>query len=273
MTIASACNRDLRTNRMIPDSLASEPLGGWRNRINQSQVALEWLTWWDHQLRQQALEQLTHEDLKAQDLMASAYPDHPHPTQRHYLQHVGNAGEYHLPGTTFSVDGFHRETNTVYEFHGCFWHGCPKCYPVRNKKHLRLCKRTMHAAYENTQNKMTRLRAQGYNVIEMWECEWARLKQTSPNIQTYVDSLEFVEPLNRRDAFCEGRTNAAKLYHHLTPGQKIHYIDYISLYPWVNKTCIYPKGHPQFISQPGHTNISFHQHFTPSFLFRDAVVN
>ena len=25
MTIASACNRDLRMNRMIPDSLASEP--------------------------------------------------------------------------------------------------------------------------------------------------------------------------------------------------------------------------------------------------------
>ena len=42
----------------------------------------------------------------------------------------------------------------------------------------------------------------------------------------------------------------------MTPGQKIHYIDYTSLYPWVNKTCVYPKGPPQFISQPGHTNIN-----------------
>jgi len=41
----------------------------------------------------------------------------------------------------------------------------------------------------------------------------------------------------------------------VTPGQKIRYIDYTSLYPWVNKTCVYPKGHPQFISQSGHTNI------------------
>jgi len=72
MTIASACNRDLRKNRMIPDSLASERPGGWRNRINQSQVALEWLTWCDHQLRQQALEQLTHEDLEAHDQMGRA---------------------------------------------------------------------------------------------------------------------------------------------------------------------------------------------------------
>ena len=49
--IASACNRDLRMNRMIPISIASERVKGWRNRINQSKVALEWLTWCDHQQR------------------------------------------------------------------------------------------------------------------------------------------------------------------------------------------------------------------------------
>jgi len=49
ITIASACNRDLRMNRMIPDSIASEPTKGWRNRLKQSNVALEWLTWCDHQ--------------------------------------------------------------------------------------------------------------------------------------------------------------------------------------------------------------------------------
>ena len=49
----------------------------------------EWLTWCDHQLRKQALDQLTH-DLEAHDMMARAYLDHPHPTQRHYFQHVGN---------------------------------------------------------------------------------------------------------------------------------------------------------------------------------------
>jgi len=176
MNIASACNGDLRTNRMIPGSLASEPLGRWQNRINESQVALEWLTWRVHKLRQQALEQLTHENLEAHDLMERANPDHPHPTQCHYIQHVGNAGEFHVPGTPFTVDGFHRETNTVYESHGCFWHGCPKCYPVRDEKHLRLSKCNMHAVYEKTQNKMTHLRVQGYNVIEMWECQWIRLK-------------------------------------------------------------------------------------------------
>ena len=255
MTIASACNRDLRMNRMMPNSLASEPVGGWRNQINQSRVALEWLTWCDHQLRQQALSQLSPEDLEAEDRMARACPSHPHPVHRHHLQHVGNAGEYHVPGTTFTVDGFHLETNTTYEFHGCFCHGCSKCYPVRDEKHLRLCDRTMRDVYEKTQAKITALLGKGYNVLEMWECQWSQLKQTQPDVQTYVDSLQFVEPLNPRDAFCGGRTNAVKLYHRATPDQKIHYIDYTSLYPWVNKTCVYPKGHPVFISQPGHTDI------------------
>ena len=57
-------------------------MGGWRNNINQSQVALEWLTWCDGQLRQQALTQLTPEDLEDHDRMARAYPDHPHPAYR-----------------------------------------------------------------------------------------------------------------------------------------------------------------------------------------------
>ena len=235
MTIASACNRDLRMNRMIPNSLASEPVHGWRNRVNQSQVALEWLTWNDHLLRQQTQTHLT--------------------ITRSHLQHVHNAGEFRVPGTPFTVDGFHPETGTVYEFHGCFWHGCPTCYPRRGEKHLRLDERTVQDVYEKTQAKMTLLRQKGYQVVEMWECQWDRLKQTHPDIQAYVDSLYLVPPLNPRDAFCGGRTNAIKLHHRVTPDQKIHYIDYTSLYPWVNKTCIYPKGHPIFISQPGHTDI------------------
>ena len=98
----------------------------------------------------------------------------------------------------------------------------------------------MRDVYEKTQQKINLLQALGYNVVEMWECEWARLKETCHNIQTYVDSLQFIGPLNPRDAFCGGRTNAVKLYQRVTPSQKIHYIDYTSLYPWVNKTCVYP---------------------------------
>ena len=113
----------------------------------------------------------------------------------------------------------------------------------------------MQDVYETTQQKTQQLREQGYTVVEMWECDWTRLKDTSPDIRTFVAHLQFTEPLNPRDAFCGGRTNAVKLYHHVTPNQKIHYIDVTSLYPWVNKTSVYPKGHPTFISQPGHSTL------------------
>ena len=251
ITIASACNRDLRRNRMIPNSIASEPTRGWKkNNINQSHSALHWLTWCDHQLRQRALQ-----DLTPADLLGGANPD-PH---RQYVQHVRNGGEYKIPGTNFHVDGYCPDTHTVYEFQGCFTHGCPTCYPNRHEKHPRNYDRTMHDLYDATQDKVQQLTEQGYKVIQIWGCEWKRLKETNPEIQSFVDNLDFIDPLKPRHAFCGGRTNAIKLYHHITPGQKIHYIDVTSLYPWVNKKSIYPKGHPTFLSQPGHTDI--HQYF------------
>ena len=224
ITIASACNRDLRMNRMIPNSIASEPVRGWRNRINYSKVAMEWLTWC------------------AQEQQS--------------LQHARNAGEYCIPGTNFHVDGFDASTNTIYEFHGCFWHGCPRCFPIRYESHLRHYDRTMQDVYETTQQRIQQFKELGYHVVEMWECDWTRLKDTSLDIRTYLGTLELTEPLNPRDAFCGGRTNAIKLYHHVTPNQQIHYIDVTSLYPWVNKTCVYPKGHPRVIFNPGHTDIT-----------------
>jgi len=50
-----------------------------------------------------------------------------------YIQHAENNGEHILDNTKIRVDGYCHETNTVYEFHGDYWHGHPK-YP-RSKFH------------------------------------------------------------------------------------------------------------------------------------------
>ncbi len=42
------------------------------------------------------------------------------------IQHAVNSGEVKILGE--KVDGFDAETNTVYHFQGCFFHGCPDCY-------------------------------------------------------------------------------------------------------------------------------------------------
>ncbi|GBN68642.1 hypothetical protein AVEN_251372-1, partial [Araneus ventricosus] len=60
-----------------------------------------------------------------------------------------------------------------------------------------------------------------------------------------TDGHEIVDRLNPRDAFFGGRTNAVKLYFE---GQA-KYIDFTSLYPWVNKYCKYPVGHPEIITE------------------------
>ena len=158
---------------MIPRSIASEPVHGWKTHSNQSNVAREYLYWTDHQLRQAALAELSDEDLEAHDLMALAYPDHPHPAYRHYVQHVDNGGEFTVPGTNFKVDGYCAETNTIYEFHGCFYHGCPTCYTSgerRSEKRQRLNDLTFYDVYERTKKRTQTLRDKGFRVVEMWEC-------------------------------------------------------------------------------------------------------
>ena len=113
-------------------------------------------------------------------------------------------GEYRVPNTNFTVDGYDEQTNTVYEFQGCFWHGCPTCYPNRSEMHRRLEDRSMADVYHCTQKKLNELKSRGYHVIEMWECQWAKLKQDNPAICAFVNQLDIVEPLNPRDAFCGG---------------------------------------------------------------------
>lgn len=226
VTIASACNRDLRQNRMEKDTIASEPVHGWRMKTNHSKVSLEWLHWIESQLQRR-------------------------------IQHAGNEGEYRIPHTRYTVDGYDAETNTVYEFEGCWFHGCIKCQPNRSETHFRLEQRCMADVYLCTQEKLQFLRDKGYGVQVVWECDWRQMKEQREDIKTFVDSLDLVEPLDPRDAFSGGRTNAIKLYHlaNSALGETINYYDYTSLYPWVNKNGKYPVGHPEIIFQPGHTEI------------------
>ena len=46
------------------------------------------------------------------------------------IKHALNGCENKLiiGNETYKVDGFCEEMNTVYEFYGCFWHGCGACF-------------------------------------------------------------------------------------------------------------------------------------------------
>ena len=135
MTIASACNRDLRKNRMEPDTIASEPILGWRRNTNHSKVSMEWLYFVEEKLQTQLRDSLSDSERDQLDFMDPHYA----PVRQPILRHARSTdGEFKLPESRYSFDGYDASTNTVYEFHGCFWHGCPKCHPQRTETHQRL---------------------------------------------------------------------------------------------------------------------------------------
>lgn len=65
--------------------------------------------------------------------------------------------------------------NTVYEFHGDFWHGNPKVYnPNEINPKIKL---TFQELYEKTLSKEQEIREAGYNLITMWEYDWLSLQE------------------------------------------------------------------------------------------------
>lgn len=90
----------------------------------------------------------------------------------------------------------------------------------------------------------------------MWECEWNRMIQADSQLKQFIYTLDVATPLNPREAFFGGRTNAIKFHHKVQENEKIHYSNMILLYPCANLESDYPIGHPEFIDQPKTTDIS-----------------
>ena len=62
--------------------------------------------------------------------------------------HVRNGGEVQVltHAEMVFIDGFDQETNTIYEFYGCYFHGCPHCFP-RNRDVRRNCHKDRTMTY------------------------------------------------------------------------------------------------------------------------------
>jgi len=67
------------------------------------------------------------------------------------IQHGRNGGEHVIKDGPhkYYVDGYDPITNVVYEFNGCYWHGCPKCYPNRDEEREKMGELTMGDVYQN----------------------------------------------------------------------------------------------------------------------------
>lgn len=89
------------------------------------------------------------------------------------IQHAGRGGEFRIPCTKYRADGYDATTNTIYEFHGTFWHGHPKFYKPEDTNPITKC--TFGKLYAKTLVKEEKIRELGYNLVVIWEHDYIEL--------------------------------------------------------------------------------------------------
>ena len=212
----------------IKSPLAQVPVSGYVKKQQFSQSSIQWLEWVRHQ-----------EELKGNQI---------------HIQHALNEnGEKVIKvdqKTTYRLDGYCAATNTVYEYHGCRFHGCPECFPEgRQEIKDPRTKQSLEELYALTLKKRTYLENRGMRYVEMWEHDFLAQLKTDADLQVFIGTLDIESRLDPRNSFFGGRTNACRLHYKVQEGEKVKYVDFTSLYPFINKAKQYPVGHPEIITQ------------------------
>ena len=74
-----------------------------------------------------------------------------------------------IDGTRYRADGYSKELNKVFEFHGTYFHGHPDFYEPDDKLYTG---KTFGEAYQQTLDKEKLIVEKGYDYECMWEHEW-----------------------------------------------------------------------------------------------------
>lgn len=156
----------------------------------------------------------------------------------------------------YKVDGYHPPTKRVFEFAGCFYHGCDKCtLPDKRSVYSNMTNRDLKTQFDN---RISRMRAAGLEVEVMWECQWKVLKDSDSEVRDQLaeiaDETYKREPLNPRDALYGGRTEVFAMFFdgELNAADKsaIAGVDINSMYPSIMAGGKMPFGHPKSMVGP-----------------------
>ena len=213
----------LQQRTFVSSPVASIPKNGYVTRLLYSKESLQWL--------------------KYREL-----------TDNVKIMHAGNGrGEVRIRGTNYFADGFAHTSGlgTVYNFEGCIVHSCVKCFPYdRNKLKNPLTGKTLEKAHHETVVRNQKLAALGYNLVNIWACQFEILVNSDPpGLADIIEEYDHLGRLDVRQAFHGGRVNAIKLHCKARTGERISYTDVTSLYPAVQKYSEYGLGHPEIITE------------------------
>lgn len=140
-----------------------------------------------------------------------------HPDVVSTIQHKGTAGKERIVQGHFrpySLDGFDPATGTAYEFLGCYFHGCPVCFPHnRDVKNANL-RKTFAELYESVEFRKRVILEKNKHVkryVQVWEHEWdAQLRDpANVHMQEFVNAELCISPspLVERDCLFGGTSS------------------------------------------------------------------
>ena len=84
-----------------------------------------------------------------------------------------------------------------------------------------ISQKTMEELYKDTVRKVNYLKEHGFEVEQKWGCELTKDLEEDEEMKQFFEDHELIDPLQPRDAFYGGRTNAAKLFHECQADEKI----------------------------------------------------
>lgn len=219
-TLASVGMEVFKAKFLKPLELAVTPVNGYTNNRNYSLAAETWLDWIQ----------------KSRNIT---------------LKREFKIGPYY-------ADGYEEKSRTVFEFFGCYWHGCPCQHSSsRDNNNIGVVQQfSANQKYSEVKEKIDYYVGKGYKLEYVWECEFKEFKKNNSLIANYLTKryqyykcVEKVGPIKIRDSFFGGRTNNIQFYKSVESDEEIKYLDFCSLYPFVLKSKSYPNGHPILINE------------------------
>ena len=115
---------EIISSKFASSPLAKVPSDGYVAHDQYSRSSIEWLQWLAH-------------------------------SRGVNIRHVLNiTGEHAVPGTRYKLDGYDPDTHTAYEFHGCVYHSCVKCFKInRTSTKISSTQQPLSALYDLTLKK------------------------------------------------------------------------------------------------------------------------
>ena len=92
-----------------------------------------------------------------------------------YYVHLYAGKEKNSHAREIPVDGYEPESNTIFQYHGCKWHGCP-CQKRKERNSLEEAL-IAEQRYAKTIELEKKMKEQGFKLVSVWECEKPELKK------------------------------------------------------------------------------------------------